>query len=322
MNQPPRILHVISRLDGYGAARMLRYLAAHQLDAGRSVAIAALEAVSEIADPLRSAGAAIHNLGRRWRFDPIALGRLAWLRRRSPFDVVHAWDADARIWARLSGRGRPLAAQIPPGVPAAGPSTRPRAAVLAELGLPPEARLVALAGPLVRRKQVDEAIWCYELVRVVQEQSRLVILGDGPDRLRLERYAGLVSDPECVRFAGYRADLCELLPHVDVFWQLDASASTPYALLEAMAAGLAIVASDVQAHRAAIEPGVTGFLTPLDGRAAVARATDDLLADEALARAMGAAARAAATASWSLDARLAAYDALYRLCNSPRPAAK
>jgi hypothetical protein len=61
----------------------------------------------------------------------------------------------------------------------------------------------------------------------------------------------------------------------------------------------------VPAHRAAIEPGVTGFLAPLGGRAAVARVTDRLLNDAALSAAIGQAGRDAIAKNWSLADRLA-----------------
>jgi glycosyltransferase involved in cell wall biosynthesis len=304
MNDSPRNLHVLGRLDGYGGARMLRYVAAHQAGAGQSVAVVALTAAETIASELRAGGAAVHVLGSRWKYDPIAIARLARLRRQMPAAKVRTWDDVARFYVRLTGGAASNAATIAPAVPLAQPAQRQRAAVLAELDLPAEARVIALAGPLVRGKQIDEAIWSFELVRVLHPQARLVVFGDGPDRARLERYAELVSDPAVVHFAGYRGDLLELLPHVDLFWQLTPSRSAPHALLEAMAAGVPVVASDMPAHRAAIEAGATGLLAPLGGRAAVARATDRLLNDAALAARIGTAARAAIGKNWSLADRL------------------
>lgn len=317
MNDPPRILHLISRLDGYGGARMLRYLAAHQARAGQGVAVAALTGTDAVVKELRDAGVAVHVLGSRWRLDPVALGRLAGLRRRMRDAMVHAWDRRAAQHARLTGRRPPVVTAISPGTPPAAPSLHDRSQALAALRLPVDSRLIALAGPLLRDKQVDEAIWCYELVRVLHPPARLVVFGDGPDGARLERYAELVSELDCVRFAGYRGDLAELLPHADVFWQLTPSRTTPYALLEAMAAGVPAVASDVPAHRAAIVAEQTGFLAALGNRATVARATDRLLSDATFAKGIADAACAAAAANWSLAERLAAYESVYRAI-SPR----
>lgn len=305
MNEHPRILHVISRLDGYGGARMLRYLATHQTEAGLSVAVAALTAADGIVNELRAAGAAVHVLASRWKYDPVAIVRLARLRLRISSASVRTWDDIANLYVRLTGQTASNKATIAPAVPLAESAHRDRAAVLAELGLPANTRIIALAGPLVRDKQIDEAIWCYELVRVIHPQARLVVFGDGPDRARLERYTELVSDPDCVRFTGYRADLPELLPSADVFWQLTRSRATPYALLEAMAAGVPVIASDVPAHRAVITSDATGLIVPLGHRAATARATDRLLSDPALAAGIGAASRDAIACQWSMADRLA-----------------
>jgi glycosyltransferase involved in cell wall biosynthesis len=306
MNEHPRILHVISRLDGYGGARMLRYVVAQQVSAGQNVTVAALTAADDgIADELRAAGAAVHVLASRWKFDPIAVVRFARLRRRMPAAVIRTWDDVANLYVRLTGQPASITAPISPAVPLAGSVQRDRASVLAELGLPADARLIALAGPLIRQKQIDEAIWCYELVRVIHPQARLIVFGGGPDRARLERYAELVSEPGCVRFPGYRGDLLELLPSVDVFWQLTPSRATPHALLEAMAAGVPVVASDVPAHRAVIASDATGLLVPLGHRAAAGRATDRLLNDAALAAGIGQAARGEIARKWSLADRLA-----------------
>jgi glycosyltransferase involved in cell wall biosynthesis len=305
MNDHPRILHVISRLDGYGGARMFRYLAAHQAGAGPNVTVVAITAADGIVDELRVAGVAVHVLAARWKFDPIAIVRFARLRRRLPTDLVRTWDQVASLYVRVTGQPASITATMAPAVPLAEPVKRDRAAVLAELGLPADARIIAAAGPLVREKQIDEAIWCYELVRVIHPKARLIVFGDGPDRARLERYAELVSEPGCVRFPGYRGDLLELLPSVDVFWQLTPSRATPHALLEAMAAGVPVVASDVPAHRAVITSDATGLLVPLGHRAAAGRATDRLLNDAALAAGIGQAARDEIAGKWSLADRLA-----------------
>jgi glycosyltransferase involved in cell wall biosynthesis len=364
MNEPQRILHIIDRLDGYGGARMLRELAARQAAEGGCVAAATLTASRPTVDELRGVGVAVHVLDRRWAIDPAALMRLRRMRRATPVDVVHAWDATSlahamatrplgrrerlaatwnaaqfgsawasrivraaqrrvaafaaddyvtRDWLVRSGVDAALIDVIPAGVPPGAGSRRDRAAVAADLGLSPHDRWIAAAGPLTRRKQIDEAIWCYELVRVLHPELRLVIFGDGPDRPRLERFADLVSDPGCVCFAGFRYDLAQLLPHAAAYWQLDAPRSTPLAMLEAMAAEVPVVATDVPAHRAAVINEQTGYLVGVGSRADAARATDQILRDATLARRIGAAAADSIAQNWTLESRRRSYERLYRL---------
>lgn len=373
MKQPRRILHLTSRLDGFGGARLLRWLAASQAAAGECVVVAPLSADRFPARSLRDQGVAVQPLGSRWPMDVLAFARLARLRRRLAADVIHAWDVRTLSQAALSGRRRrgqiiigSLSAVgeasrwttkvlgaihervsaftvpdeaaserlarlgiaparihvIRTGVErgAAGVSAPARARLLQELQLKPEAKLLAVAGPLTRRRQVDEAIWAFELVRVVHPTARLIIAGDGPDRARLERFAEQVSEPGCVRFLGYRDDWHELLPGVDVFWQLNESATTPLALLEAGAAGVPAVASDVPPHRAAVSHDRTGSLVKLGERADAVRATDELLANPQRAHRLGAAAVERVAERWSLDATLAAFDRLYeKLAAAEKP---
>lgn len=371
--QPLRILHLTTRLDGYGGASMLRSLAVSQAAAGERVVVAPLMAEKLPVHALRDQGVTVQALGGRWPIDVIALARLARLRRRLAADVTHCWDVRSLAQAAMSGRRRPghviigsllalgdatrwtervlrsiharvtaftvpeeaaregltqlgVAANrihvIPPGVSrrGAGEAGPARMALLKELQLPSDAKLIAVAGPLRRHRQVEEAIWAFELVRVIHPTARLLVVGDGGDRARLERFAEQVSEPGCVRFLGYRDDWQSLLPGVDVFWQLNASVTTPLALLEAGAAGIPSVASDVPAHRAAVVQDRTGMLVKLNERAEAVRATDDLLANPSRAERMGLAAAERIAEKWSLDATLAAFDRLYeRLTHTPLP---
>jgi glycosyltransferase involved in cell wall biosynthesis len=371
MTQRRRILHLISRLDGYGGARMLRYLATSQAVAGERVTVAAHAASEGIAQELRGQRAGVQLLRGRLPLDPVALVRLAHLRRTNQFDVVHTWDITTMMQAALARRSRghvhianldslqtterwadkivrsfrqrvdafcasdqlthawllkqgvdPRRIEmIRPGAPRAVPAPGPRSDWLAKLGLPADAKVIAVAGQLTRQKNLDEAIWCYELVRVIHETARMLVIGDGPDRTRLESFAEQVSEPGCVRFLGYRADMAELLLHADVFWQLDSSPATPQSLLNAAAAGVPVVASDSAAHRAAMSADRTGMLVPPGSRSEVARATDELFINPERAQRFGAAAANFIAEHWSLDATLSSYERLYDRLLQPRPLA-
>ncbi|RIK71837.1 MAG: hypothetical protein DCC67_20105 [Planctomycetota bacterium] len=355
------ILHVISRLDGYGGARMLRRLAAIQAAEGCPTTVAAMRAERSIEHELGSSGAAVVRLERRWTIDPAAVWRLSRLIRKHRPPVVHAWDVAAaahvalaagrrgpwllatlaapdvgppwpafllgrlkqRIHAFAATDGRAAAALaeigvpgqsitlIPPAAPPAPPSPVSRADLLAHFRLPADARLIAVAGPLQRRKEFDQAIWSFELLRVLHENAVLLVLGDGPDYERLERFADLVCDPGAVRLLGYRPDIGGILPHIDVFWQVSPTVSTPLAMLEVAAAGVPVVASDFPAHRAMVSHGRTGFLVPPWDRAEVVRATDALLGDPELTRRVGDLARTSALQHWPLPSALDSYRRLY-----------
>jgi glycosyltransferase involved in cell wall biosynthesis len=360
MDWPPRILHVIDRLDGYGAARMLRHLASRQAAAGARVTVAALAADNRILPSLQRVGVGTRQFSSRGGLDGLALTRLAWMAARADVDVIHSWQwrvlsvaarvrrsdrtalvatlgpprrrrpwmtALKRLFRRVDGVAavdeatqawlcelsidRNAATIVRRGVDAPPPTAIDRATLLAELSIPSNVPLIAVASPLVRQKALDESIWAFELVRVLYPEGRLLIAGDGPDRHRLERFALQVSEPGYVRFLGYRNDLPDLLRHVDVYWQLGASTTTPWALLEALAAATPVVAADMPAHRVVMGAGQSEWLTPLGGRAEIARVTDQILRDPNSARQVARDASAAVLVNWSLEAAINAYRDLY-----------
>lgn len=121
-----------------------------------------------------------------------------------------------------------------------------------------------------------------------------VLAGDGPERLALERQARALGVLERVRFLGHRSDVPELLAACDVFALPSLYEGSSLALLEAMAAGRAIVASDVPGTDELIVDGVSGLLTPPGDPAALAAAIRRLSEDAPLRAALGAAAQRAA----------------------------
>ncbi len=183
---------------------------------------------------------------------------------------------------------------------------------LAELSLPVEATLIAAAGPLTRTQRIDDALWNFELVRTLEERSRLLVFGDGADRHRLERFARKASESHAIRFLGYRGDFRELLAHVDLFWHTAEAAPTiPRTMLEAMIAGVPVVANDGPGCRVIIEEGESGFLIPNNDRALFARQTRHLLDSPPIAEQIQTKARETVARSFSLTAMLAAFDQLY-----------
>jgi len=188
----------------------------------------------------------------------------------------------------------------------------PREQLLAELNLSSDSLLIAIAGPLVHSKRIDDAIWCFELVRTLEDRVHLVIFGDGPDRYRLERYVRLVSETEAVSFLGYRADLLELLPNVDVLWQPGEETTLAGVMLEAMAAQVPVVASDVPVHRDVIDDGHTGYLFPIGSRAGCARQTQRLLTDATQTAAIKTAATEWAAKGFSPTTAAESYTEIYR----------
>jgi glycosyltransferase involved in cell wall biosynthesis len=273
-----------------------------------------------------------------WQFTANTYGRAAAVAASVPNIIaternVDVWKMD---WQRLLDRrlarrtrrlvvdsaavkNACLAHGLPPekivtitGAVAAPPnSTVSRAALLAELKLPDDAKLIAFVGQLTKHKRLKELIWATDQLKAVGVAAHLLIIGQGPLRNALERYALLNHLRDRVHFLGVRTDVLQILPHVSVLWQSGDREGHSCAVLEAMAAGIPVVAADAAGNRELVLPGETGFLVPLNERAGFARATLPLLEDAALAQKIGAAGQIFANQHHHVDQFTAAYARLY-----------
>ena len=200
---------------------------------------------------------------------------------------------------------------IPNGIVRAAPSPVSRSDLLSEFGLPADAKLVGSVGRLSPQKRVKEAIWGMHQLSQLLDEAHLLIIGDGPLRAALERYARLVGVEERVHFLGPRLDVLRIMPHFDAFWLASSYEGQSNALMEAMAAGVPVVASDIPANRELVVPGESGYLIPLDVRSAFARRTLPILEDADLARRLGAAGRARMLSEFTVERMVDRYAALY-----------
>jgi glycosyltransferase involved in cell wall biosynthesis len=201
---------------------------------------------------------------------------------------------------------------IPDGVERPAASMTTRAALLASLGLPPKARLIAAACRLASDNRVKDLIWSIDILKIIHDQAHLLVLGDGPQRHRLEYYQRKIGVDKHVHFLGDRHDARQLLGLADLFWHAGDRQGMPSALLEAMAAGVPVMASDTASHRAIVSHGNTGFLIRLGDRAALAKYAHRLLEDGALAQRIGAAARERVLGQFSVPKMVERYANLYR----------
>ena len=175
-------------------------------------------------------------------------------------------------------------------LPASGPDGR--AAVRGRFGVPPRARLLVFVGRLAREKN---AALLLVVLTALPADTWLLLVGDGPERAALEaqaRDAGLA--PRTI-FAGIQppAVVAEVLAAADLFVFPSTTETFGLAMIEAMAAGCAVVAARAAASSDLLRDGETGRLVPADP-GPFAEAVRELLADPARRRAMGAAARTAA----------------------------
>ncbi len=180
-----------------------------------------------------------------------------------------------------------------------------------QLGLPDTARVIGSVGRLSRLKDQATLIRAFAGVRARHADSALVLIGDGPLREELQCCAQDAGIAGNVHLLGDRSDVPVLLQGLDVFALSSLSEGYSMALLEACAAALPMIATDVGGNREIVRDGQTGLLVPAQDAPALAAALDRLLGDATLAAGLGHAARAWVERQGSLQAMAARYARLY-----------
>lgn len=143
------------------------------------------------------------------------------------------------------------------------------------------------------------------------ERLRLVLLGEGSQRAALESQIASAGLSTQVRLLGNRKDVAPLLAEFDVFALSSIAEGMPGVLLEAMASGLPVVATDVGGVGEVVVAGVTGTLVSANDPKALAGALMDYVLDETLRAKHGAAGHECVVARFSLQTMLSAYMELY-----------
>jgi glycosyltransferase involved in cell wall biosynthesis len=140
---------------------------------------------------------------------------------------------------------------------------------------------------------------------------RFVIVGDGPRRAELESLVTARGLQQHVVFTGHREDVPALLAEADLFVLPSRSEAFPNAAIEAMAAGVPVVATAVGGLLDLIDANRTGVLVPPDDPSSLANAIAALVSAPDRAAALGAAARDAVARAYSFDRMVDAFESLY-----------
>ncbi|MDM7324300.1 MAG: glycosyltransferase [Thermus sp.] len=159
-------------------------------------------------------------------------------------------------------------------------SPRPevRVRVRQELGIPAHGFLWLAVGRLEEPKDYPTLLKAFAQVRREYPDVRLAVAGKGSWEGRLQKLVRELGIEEVVHFLGLRQDVPDLMQAADAFVMSSAWEGMPMVLLEAHAAGLPIVATDVGGNREVVQDGVTGYLVPPKDVSALARAMHNMMA--------------------------------------------
>ena len=214
--------------------------------------------------------------------------------------------------------GVPPRAVIPNGIPVAAfsaPRVR-RGAWRAGLGLPDDAVIFTCVARLSAQKNVGALLQAFAGVRG-GGATRLLLCGDGEERRPLELEARRLGLGERVRFLGSRTDVPEVLGASDVFVLPSLYEGHPLSVMEAMAAGLPVIATAVGGVPEVVRAGETGLLVQPGGVAALAAAMERLAGDAAERGRLGRRGAQVAAARFDVAHMAAAYDRLYQALLQP-----
>jgi glycosyltransferase involved in cell wall biosynthesis len=146
-------------------------------------------------------------------------------------------------------------------VAAAMPLPSERWRVRRALGIDDDTFVVISVARLDPVKDLATLLDAFALVRRRVPHSRLLIVGDGPDRATLAANAACLDLADSVTFIGYRSDVQSLLPSADLYVNSSITEGISITILEAMAAGLPVVATAVGGTPEVVDR-TTGLLVP------------------------------------------------------------
>lgn len=247
--------------------------------------------------------------------------RRAWARRLA-LGQAHRVIVPSRVLEGIAerewGLTPPRLVRIPNGVDTERfrPGSEERASLRASLSIPKDALVIGSVGHLRPVKRFEVLIRaCARLPRDVAGAGvHLLILGDGAERSMLESEAtGSTPPGGAVHLPGHREELAPWYRAMDVFALSSSSEQLPLSLLEAMAAGLPVAATDVGDLRVTLGPGLDGHLVPAQGdcESALAAELEKLLRSADERGRLGAAGRERVQRAFSEEAMVRAYRGLY-----------
>jgi len=203
---------------------------------------------------------------------------------------------------------------------------QPASARQAVAGSPFDAPDTVIIGTVGRLQTVKDQLNLVRAVAIARVQGeagarlRLVIAGDGPQRAEVEAEIAATGIGDITWLAGARSDVPEVMRALDLFALPSQAEGISNTILEAMASGLPVVATDVGGNAELVIEGETGALVPAQNPHAMAQAFLRYTADAALRQSHGAAGRRRVERNFSIDNMVARYTRLYEQLLRPNGA--
>ena len=180
------------------------------------------------------------------------------------------------------------------------------------LGIPPDRFAVGWIGRMTAVKRTDDVLLAFKRLRDEGVDAVLCLVGDGPDRLQLERRAHELGVMRDTLFLGYQEDVAPFYAAFDALVLPSSNEGTPVSAIEALAAGRPVVATRVGGVPDVVEEGKDGFLVEPGATEELADRLGQLARDPALREQMGRAGRERVLPRYAVDRLVDDVDRLYR----------
>jgi glycosyltransferase involved in cell wall biosynthesis len=180
------------------------------------------------------------------------------------------------------------------------------------LGISKEDTVIGIGVRLSEQKGVCFLIEAVSILIESFPKIKLLVIGDGELKSDLEKLTEELKITNKVIFAGFRSDIHELLQIIDIYVLPSLWEGHPLVLIEAMAAEMPIVATDIPGNRETVEHGHTGFLVPQKNPQALANALMKFIENEDLRKSAGLNGYNKFRNEFTLDLMIKKYQDLYR----------
>ncbi len=195
----------------------------------------------------------------------------------------------------------PLGLDLGSFADAARPGGGARELIRKSLGVPADRKLAGIVGRLTKIKNHGLFLEAARRVLETRTDTGFVIVGGGECEAELKALAGKLGIAQRVHFLGFRTDTAPIYAALDAVLLTSDNEGTPVTLIEAGAAGLPVISTDVGAVRTVVLDGETGFVVPPGDAAQLAARLNRLLDDPELSRRLGAAGQRHVLANFSIE---------------------
>lgn len=182
-----------------------------------------------------------------------------------------------------------------------------------ELGLSETTRIILAVGRLHPQKGFEELLWAFNEIANQIDDVHLLLVGNGPDKRKLESLMQICNLEGKVTLAGFRTDIPELMSEAEIYVLSSRWEGMPNVLLQAMQSELPIVATDVEGVSELIQDRITGRVVKPRDANGLWKSMEELLQDEVTQQEYSKNAKTLVMKEFTWEKIVNEYDLLYSL---------